>query len=47
MCCQLRSGERAEAMHTYRRCCEQLASVLGVTPSAETERLHRTLRLVA
>lgn len=47
MCCQLRTGERAEAMHTYRRCSEELASVLGVAPSAETERLHQTLRLVA
>jgi len=47
MCCQLRSGERAEAMHTYRRCYEELASGLGVAPSAETERLHQTLRLVA
>ena len=47
MCCQLRIGERAEAMHTYRRCCEELASGLGVAPSAETERLHQTLRVVA
>jgi DNA-binding SARP family transcriptional activator len=47
MSCQLRAGERAEAVHTYRRCCEELASALGVTPSIETERLHQTLRLVA
>jgi DNA-binding SARP family transcriptional activator len=47
MGCQLRTGERAEAMHTYRRCCEELASALGVAPSAETERLHQALRLAA
>ena len=36
-----------EALHTYRRCREQLVGALGVVPSAETERLYRALRSVA
>lgn len=47
MRCQQRAGEPAEAMHTYRCCREQLVTVLGVAPSAETERLYHTLRSVA
>jgi LuxR family transcriptional regulator, maltose regulon positive regulatory protein len=47
MRCQQRAGEPAEAMHTYRCCREQLVTVLGVAPSAETERLYNTLRSVA
>ena len=47
MRCQQRAGESVEAMHTYRRCREQLVTVLGVGPSAETERLYNTLRSVA
>ena len=47
MRCQQRAGEPAEAIHTYRRCREQLVTVLGVAPSAETERLYNTLRSAA
>jgi LuxR family maltose regulon positive regulatory protein len=36
-------GRRAEAASTYARCREQLSAVLGVTPSAETERVYRTV----
>jgi DNA-binding SARP family transcriptional activator len=32
----LARGERAEALRTFRRCRELLASVLGTTPAAET-----------
>lgn len=37
------NGERAEALGTFRRCRELLSIVLGVKPSAETERLHREI----
>jgi DNA-binding SARP family transcriptional activator len=37
-------GRQAEAVITYERCRRRLRDVLGVTPSAETERLHRSLR---
>jgi DNA-binding SARP family transcriptional activator len=47
MRCHQRAGESAEAMHAYRRCREQLVTVLGVAPSAETERLYHTLRSAA
>ena len=47
MRCQQKAGESAEAMHTYYCCREQLVTVLGVTPSAETERLYNTLRSAA
>jgi LuxR family transcriptional regulator, maltose regulon positive regulatory protein len=47
MRCQQSAGECAEAVHTYRRCREQLVTVLGVGPSAETERLYHTLRSAA
>jgi DNA-binding SARP family transcriptional activator len=47
MRCHQRAGEPAEAIHTYRCCREQLVTVLGVAPSAETERLYHTLRSVA
>jgi LuxR family transcriptional regulator, maltose regulon positive regulatory protein len=47
MGCQQRTGQRAEAIHTYCRCREQLVAALGVPPSEETERLYHTLRLVA
>jgi len=47
MRCQQSAGECAEAAHTYRRCREQLVTVLGVGPSAETERLYHTLRSAA
>jgi DNA-binding SARP family transcriptional activator len=34
-------GDQAEALNAFRRCRELLSIVLGVKPSAETERLHR------
>jgi DNA-binding SARP family transcriptional activator len=37
------TGDRAEALNAYRRCRELLSIVLGVKPSAETERLHREI----
>jgi DNA-binding SARP family transcriptional activator len=39
-----RLGRQAEAAVTYERCRQRLADVLGVAPSAETERLGRSLR---
>jgi DNA-binding SARP family transcriptional activator len=39
-----RLGRRADAAVTYERCRRRLADVLGVAPSAETERLGRSLR---
>ncbi len=36
-------GEPAEALRVYRRCREMLSIVLGVEPSAETERLRESL----
>jgi DNA-binding SARP family transcriptional activator len=37
---QLQLGERAEALRTYARCRELLATVLGVTPAHETRLLR-------
>lgn len=37
------TGDRAEAMNAFRRCRELLSIVLGVAPSAETERLYREI----
>ena len=37
------SGDRAEALNAFRRCRELLSIVLGVKPSAETERLYREI----
>ena len=37
------SGDRAEALNAFRRCRELLSVVLGLPPSAETERLHRQI----
>jgi ATP/maltotriose-dependent transcriptional regulator MalT/DNA-binding SARP family transcriptional activator len=36
-------GDQAEALNAFRRCRELLSVVLGVKPSAETERLHREI----
>ena len=43
MICHGKRGEHAEALNVYRRCREMLSIVLGVPPSNETERVHRTL----
>lgn len=43
MGCQSRTGERSEALSTYQRCRQQLDAALGVRPSAETERLYKSL----
>ena len=45
MLCQQRTGERAEALHTYLRCREELGAALGVAPSRETEQVYQSLRL--
>jgi ATP/maltotriose-dependent transcriptional regulator MalT/DNA-binding SARP family transcriptional activator len=37
------SGDRAEALNAFRRCRELFSVVLGLKPSAETERLHREI----
>ena len=37
------TGDQAEALNAFRRCRELLSIVLGVKPSAETERLHREI----
>ena len=37
------TGDRAEALVAFRRCRELLSVVLGLKPSAETERLHRDI----
>jgi LuxR family maltose regulon positive regulatory protein len=37
------SGDRAEALNVFRRCRELLSIVLGIKPSAETERLYREI----
>jgi DNA-binding SARP family transcriptional activator len=37
------SGDRAEAMNAFRRCRELLSIVLGVKPSAETDRLYQDI----
>lgn len=43
MLCQHTVGRRNEAVCTYRRCRQQLAAVLGVEPSPDTERMYRAL----
>jgi DNA-binding SARP family transcriptional activator len=37
-------GDRVAAVRAYPRCRRLLADELGVTPSSETEALHRALR---
>ena len=37
------TGDHAEALNAFRRCRELLSIVLGVKPSAETERLYRDI----
>jgi DNA-binding SARP family transcriptional activator len=37
------TGDRAEAINAFRRCRELLSIVLGVAPSAETQRLWREI----
>jgi DNA-binding SARP family transcriptional activator len=36
-------GDQAEALNAFRRCRELLSIVLGLKPSAETERLQREI----
>ena len=43
MLCYKGLGRRAEALSVYERCRKTLAAVLGVTPSPQTEALHRKL----
>ena len=42
--CQLVQGKHAEAFETDRRCRDNLSIILGMKPSAETERLAAKLR---
>jgi DNA-binding SARP family transcriptional activator len=37
------TGDQAEALVAFRRCRELLSIVLGLKPSAETERLYREI----
>jgi ATP/maltotriose-dependent transcriptional regulator MalT/DNA-binding SARP family transcriptional activator len=37
------TGDQAEALNAFRRCRELLSVVLGLKPSAETERLHQEI----
>ena len=37
------TGDRAEALSAFRRCRELLSIVLGIKPSAETDRLYREI----
>ncbi len=37
------TGDQAEAINAFRRCRELLSIVLGVKPSAETERLYQEI----
>ena len=37
------TGDRAEAMNAFRRCRELLSIVLGIKPSAETNRLYQDI----
>jgi DNA-binding SARP family transcriptional activator len=40
-------GDQAEALNAFRRCRELLSIVLGIKPSAETERLYREIAATA
>lgn len=40
MLCYQQMGEHAEALRVYRRCRELLSIVLGIAPSAKTERIR-------
>ena len=44
MTCHLRLGRKGEALSVYLQCKRNLNLVLGITPSAETERLYRTIK---
>jgi DNA-binding SARP family transcriptional activator len=37
------TGDQAEALNVFRRCRELLSIVLGIKPSAETDRLYREI----
>jgi LuxR family maltose regulon positive regulatory protein len=43
MVCLRQSGEMAEALRVYGRCCEVLMAGLGATPSSQTEAVRQTL----
>ena len=43
MRCQAALGQRAEALSTYRRCRQMLATVLGIEPAAPTRALYVAL----
>jgi DNA-binding SARP family transcriptional activator len=37
------AGDHADALNAFRRCRELLSIVLGMKPSAETDRLYREI----
>jgi DNA-binding SARP family transcriptional activator len=43
MVCLQAQGRRAEAIEVFRRCRQMLSLVLGVSPTAETEKVYREL----
>ena len=44
MICHQRNGQVAEAMAAYNRCRQALSSLLGITPSEETEAILKRIR---
>jgi DNA-binding SARP family transcriptional activator len=45
MICWKTVGNRSEAAQAYRRCRQQLDALLGIPPSAETERVYQSVRV--
>jgi len=44
MSCYHQMGRRADAIRVYNRCSEYLDAMLGLEPSAETQRLYQDIR---
>ncbi len=44
MLCYRETGRQAEALAAYQRCCSNLSSGLGIRPSAETDRIHDSVK---
>ena len=44
MICHQRNGQVAEAVAAYNRCRQALSSMLGITPSPETEAILKRIR---
>jgi DNA-binding SARP family transcriptional activator len=45
MCCYVRQGERAGALHHYRVCVEILHAEFAAVPEAATTTLYEKIRL--